>query len=149
MDILLSTVHGSHLYGTNHPGSDLDFYQVVRQGKTCQKFVGKEDLTFVSLDTFLSFIDRGVPQALEALWSPQARIKEEWESFFASLRPPYYQTIKVFERVIRHFDMRDNQTRKDRVHVRRLRMELEDFKEFGRFNPTLSAERLALLAQVD
>lgn len=148
MDILLSTVHGSHLYGTNRPGSDLDLYQVVRQGKTRQKFCGRVDLTVISLDNFISFVDRGVPQALEALWSPQARIKEDWVPFFASLRPPYYQTIKTFERVIRHFENSANQTRKDRVHVRRLEMELEDFKRFGHFNPTVSPERLTLLDQV-
>lgn len=38
--MILSTVHGSRLYGLAHSGSDYDTYEVVLQGRTRQRVAG-------------------------------------------------------------------------------------------------------------
>ena len=66
----LRTIHGSHLYGTNHAGSDVDWYEIWLTGKNNQAVVNGVDTTKVNLETFVRLIDKGVPQAIEALFSP-------------------------------------------------------------------------------
>ena len=68
---LLRSIHGSHLYGLAHANSDNDTYIVVDQGtrRAKQKIVGKEDVTVLTLGEFARQIHKGVPQALEALYS--------------------------------------------------------------------------------
>lgn len=81
--VMLETVHGSHLYGLNHAGSDVDTYRVVtdshkarynrqRRSKTTHKITGDDDVTVVSLSSFLNQCWEGVPQALEAMFSQDA-----------------------------------------------------------------------------
>lgn len=70
-DVLFATVHGSYLYGTAHENSDLDFYVVVQEGKNSQKvYDDGTDVLRVSLEKFLSLVNAGSHQAVEALYSP-------------------------------------------------------------------------------
>lgn len=70
-DVLFATVHGSYLYGTAHENSDLDFYVVVQEGKNSQKvYDDNTDVLKVSLEKFLSLVNAGSHQAVEALYSP-------------------------------------------------------------------------------
>lgn len=79
--VVLSTVHGSHLYGTAHAASDLDTYTVLMNSpvnrattsvKTKQLLVGNDDVLTTGLTEFLVKCEAGVPQALEAMFSPVA-----------------------------------------------------------------------------
>ena len=70
-NVLFATVHGSYLYGTTHENSDLDFYVVVQKGKNSQKvYDDNTDVLKVSLEKFLSLVNAGSHQAVEALYSP-------------------------------------------------------------------------------
>lgn len=81
--VMLETVHGSHLYGLSRPDSDLDTYRVVSKQhdmvpgrqprlKTKQTLRGEDDVLEINLTEFLLKCDEGVPQALEAMFSPVA-----------------------------------------------------------------------------
>lgn len=143
--LLLRTVHGSHLYGLNHPGSDLDYYEVrlgmpgIRKRKGRQTIVGNLDTHVVDLSTFREFCDLGVPQALEALFSPVAEV-----DLLTAFRFNYYVNLSAaratYERTARNFEKSENP--KMQRHARRLRMNLETMMEFGRFNPQLTPSQL-------
>lgn len=89
---ILRTIHGSHLYGLAHSESDIDTYEVVLG---CSKNFAwnrneEEDANHIHLNRFQQAVENGAPQALEALFSPEAEIAPGWEAFFAGcwvLRP--------------------------------------------------------------
>ena len=137
--LLLQTVHGSHLYGTYTPDSDYDTYEVHRFGKTRQRVRGQDDRTRTGLVDFTAQVLRGVPQALEALYSPYAWMEPEWEWYFKALRPGYYETLDRYRRTIInfHLDPRGNGLKR-RKHDLRLYLNLEEFKRKGHFNPVIA-----------
>ena len=137
--MLLSTVHGSNLYGLAGPASDWDGYEVVLTGRTWQRIHGHTDITTVVLDDFTTQVAKGVPQALEALWSPYRFVARNWAGFFEGLRPDYWRTLDTYARTIRSFMWvaveRDDVKRAR--HAMRLALNRETFAEQGRFNPRL------------
>lgn len=147
--ILFRTVHGSHLYNLNHENSDLDIYEVVSD-KWSKKAINSRqtisngvDKTVVSLSTFLQMANRGVPQALEAMYSTKAdidMISDLRRSFVAN----QYAMEREYARVIRNM----GQNSKQRKHAIRLSMNLEDHWIHGRFNPTLSDDQVQLLTRL-
>lgn len=141
---LLTTIHGSYLYGTQTSNSDYDTYAVVFEGATRQKVTGQLDHTQVNLPDFLTQVSNGVPQALESLWSPVAEVAPEWERYFTHLHPNYRKTLDTFERTICNFmgwsvDHRPS-TAKRRLHALRLASERQTFQRLGIFNPRLSEQ---------
>ena len=150
MSILLRTVHGSHLYGLSKPGSDLDYYVVV-DGKNKkvnkQTIVNGVDTNVVCLDTFLSLCQKGVPQALEALYSPYATVDG-----IPYIRHTFYAHGSVVEstyrRTIKNFwdDRRGMDTFKVRRHALRLMLNLKDIREYGKIYPVLSIEQISLIS---
>lgn len=141
-EILLETVHGSRLYGTFEADSDFDTYRVVLKGKNYQKVEDRDDTTQINLKTFLGQVATGVPQALEALWSPHAKINVYWQPLFDSLKPPYYPTLATFYRAIQNFTGRGSDVRpptpKLRLHAIRLAKERSDFQMYGKFSPVVN-----------
>lgn len=146
-EVLLETVHGSHLYGLAHPGSDLDVYKVVwswrRSRKNDVKSVikGGVDTTTVGLSTFMHFCEEGVPQALEAMFSPIATVDR-----LAELRAAYHvgsAMRKTYHRTATNFINGD--TEKKQRHACRLLLNLKEAERTGRFNPRLSDIQLMLL----
>lgn len=136
--ILLKTIHGSRLYGTDNENSDYDFYTVsLDKSKTRQTIVNKEDELDVSLDSFLSYINKGVPQSLEALFSAK---KEISHPLMESIRPSTGSVISTYMRTIKDFTF--NTDLKRQRHSVRMCFNLSDFLEFGYFNPTLSPSQL-------
>ncbi len=142
-------MHGSHLYGLAHSGSDDDFYAVVntrrnRRSKWAkQSIVEGVDTTTVDLGTWVNMCQNGVPQALEAVFAGKefvhyesSGIREFRASFVMgeSARDRYTRTIKNF--------LEDDSVKKKR-HAVRLALNLRDGLRYGRFNPTLTP-RLAI-----
>lgn len=141
MNVLLRTVHGSHLYGLAHEGSDKDIYEVFETTRTARKRNIKQtiedtiDKTRVDLSTFMVMVDNCVPQALEALWSPVAdidKINEFRYSYQVNRSQMYDRYIKTAINFASHSDD------KRRRHGLRLLLNLGHTLEFGRFNPQLS-----------
>lgn len=135
-DLLLETVHGSHLYGLAHADSDLDYYRVWAGKKNMRQTIqGKYDITNKSYEQFLHEVSIGVPQALEALWSP---IKTVNKLDFVTIVPGYSETVNRYLRTIKSFWTEDL---KKRRHSARLYLNLQDYMACGHFNPRLTAEQ--------
>lgn len=143
---ILRTVHGSHLYGNNHSESDHDFFEVHLHGKANQKVTGDLDITKMPLDKFLSSVDKGVPQALEALYSPVAVLQSPYAPLLQSLRPSRYKALETYRRTIYNFYLAGDIKR--RFHALRLCHNLHELWEFGKFNPRLSTETIFELKEL-
>lgn len=142
--VLLSTVHGSHLYGLAHAGSDRDTYTVVTRAPHVahngtkaryakQKISGDTDSFVIDLSTFMLLCDKGVPQALEAMFSPVADV-----DLIHALRGSYRCTTAVlptYLRTIKSFLMAGDYKR--RRHGFRLALNAADIGHYGFFNPRL------------
>ena len=148
--ILLHTVHGSHLYGLNHDSSDLDYYVVVEDSenkitKATQKIVDGVDTTIIGYGAFMEMCFKGVPQALEAMFSSKATIdefkafREAYKAGGAGLTDVYLRTIYNFSK-----DTRRGGT-KYKKHAVRLTLNLNSILTNERFNPTLTSDEIAIV----
>ncbi|UMO76295.1 nucleotidyltransferase [Streptomyces phage Tomas] len=141
MTVLLRTIHGSHLYGLAHAGSDRDIYEVVATKRTRRKrnikqtIVDGVDKTVVDMSTFMNMVDECVPQALEALWTPVAEI-DKINEFRTQYRVNRAKMREVYIRTALNFAKNDDYKR--RRHAVRLLLNLGTAMEFGKFNPELS-----------
>lgn len=152
MDTLLTTVHGSRLYGLHHDNSDYDTYSVLHSSN--KKYVeqaldGKADDFRVSLDKFLDMCRLGVPQALEALFSPYAEMDARYEALFGGFRVGHTETAMRYRRTVRNFGFMfdvdeevsgPHPSFKRRRHAYRLTFNLSECLRYGRFNPVLSQD---------
>lgn len=142
MTLLLRTIHGSHLYGLNHASSDVDFYEVwsddAFRGKAKQSIVGNNDTVKVSLSEFMRQCHKGVPQSLEALYSPVKDVNEI--EYFVKGFKYGHEAVNTFMRTIKSFvlDPRGDKDTKYRRHAVRLALELNQMIEKGEFTPALS-----------
>lgn len=143
MEVLFKTPHGSHLYGLNHEGSDEDFYTVVAPVKRRKYKYSKQtihdgvDSVVVDLGTWLRLCEKGVPQALEAMFST-APIVDEIAELRASYVAGSVPVRETYARTITNFVMSDEFKR--RRHAVRLAFNLNDLLRYGKFNPCLSVE---------
>lgn len=148
-EVLFSTVHGSHLYGTAHSGSDRDMFTVVTRlphvSHNAKSKYAKQtiksglDETVVDLSTFMNGCWKGVPQYLEAMFSDKAvydRLGTFRHSFRvgSSVLPTYLRTMKAFA-----YDERDGGVKKRR-HALRLGLNAREISLHGRFNPTMTED---------
>lgn len=141
-DVIFETIHGSRLYGLFHEGSDKDIYRLVNtfpaRRKARHKVNEDADLVEMPLLVFMTYIWKGSHQSLEALFSPF----KVWNPKFDYYRP-IIETYRVggaavfsaYRRTITSFCYGDY---KKRRHAVRLRGNLEDLYEAGRFNPIMS-----------
>ena len=155
MTYLFSTIHGSHLYGTDHDASDFDYFTVVekqpyrggsrprwsRQTLTSDERGAVQDHTVVDLSTFLLGCEKGAPQYLEAMFSSNPIIDKisEFRSGFrvgTSVIDTYLRTIKSFSLSDRY------DAEKKRRHALRLAVNARSILECGRFDPRLSPEQV-------
>jgi hypothetical protein len=147
-EVLLKTVHGSHLYGLAHAGSDYDFYEVVATPEV--KFKNQhtvEDGVDVSLVTFASFFEmchEGIPQALEALYSQKAEIDKlaYFRNSFRVGSSIYDSYHKAITQCIRKGDF------KRRRHALRLSLNVRDLMNTGIFNPTLTPTQVMEISEL-
>lgn len=139
MEVLFKTQHGSHLYGLNHADSDEDWYTVVAPVKrkrykySKQSIVNGVDSMTVDLPTWLRLCDKGVPQALEAMFAPNPAVDK-----LTALRYSYRaggEVRKTYARTIANFI--EEGSFKRRRHALRLALNLRDLLGSGRFNPVV------------
>lgn len=147
MDVLFKTVHGSKLYGLSHENSDDDFYTVVSKVKTAKarysthKINGTEDSVVVDFGTWLDQCRKGVPQALEAMFSDKPLVDE-----IGDLRSGFRVGTEVYDtyfRTMKSFALSDEF--KKRRHALRLGFSMRDIRREGRFNPTLTPMRIEVV----
>lgn len=148
MNTLFRTVHGSRLYGLAHEDSDYDYYTVVgksvprRSGQTPARYakqtiVDGEDSVVIDSSTWLDQCRKGVPQALEAMFSDMAVGRD----CIASLRKDFRVGTGAFDtylRTIKSFALTEEESTKRRRHALRLALNFAEMRESGRFNPTLT-----------
>lgn len=149
MTVLFKTVHGSRLYGLANENSDEDFFTVVsnRPKKKARYATQKiystgEDATVMDFSTWLQSCVKGVPQALEAMFS-QMPIEDEIAAFRASYRAGT-QVYDTYLRTIKSFALQEGY--KQKRHALRLALNLAQMAKTGRFNPTLSDEDAAYIS---
>ena len=144
MELLLRTVHGSHLYGLNHAESDYDLFEVYGWDKFRGKQkVGEVDYTRQSYDRFMLYCDKGVPQYLEAMWSQKAEV-DNMPFNRMNYRPNRVSTRDTYMRTIKNFWLVgwEEDDFKRRRHAVRLWLNLRAMETRGLFNPTLHAGQI-------
>lgn len=157
LQTLLLTVHGSHLYGLSHADSDFDYYRVVSESPEKNRFghvrkkngmqtveSGMDDSVF-DLKTFAIHAYNGVPQALEAMYSPFATVdalgayRAGFRASVQSMSTRYIHAIEKFAQ----FDF------KRRRHALRYALNLrEAIERNGRFDPVLSESDKAMITEM-
>lgn len=148
--ILFQTISGSRLYGLHHAESDYDWYTVVDKVKTnkakysTHTIVGNRDSVVVDFGTWINLAQKGVPQALEAMFSQQAYV-DELAEFRAAFRAGR-QAEATYLRTMKAMSVGED-TYKQRRHVMRLGFNLHDLKAYGRFNPTLHPDDVFTINQ--
>lgn len=139
--ILFKTPSGSALYGMNHKDSDVDYYIIsptryVARQVAKQSIIDGIDTVTVDFSQFTEMAEKGVPQALEAMFSRKAS-----SPYFEAYRQGFYasdpRVIKTYMRTIRSFSLYDASDFKMRRHALRLAFNLNELLHKGRFNPTL------------
>lgn len=149
-NVLFKTVHGSRLYGLSHDESDHDYYTVVEKVKTkrarysTHKIVDDVDSVVVDFGTWMNLCTKGVPQALEAMFSPEAEVDK-----VAALRAGFTVGSGVYDtylRTIKSFAMQDEF--KPKRHAVRLALNLADIRLYGKFNPRLQSWQIELVNEL-
>lgn len=143
--VLFKTIHGSRLYGLNTDSSDEDYYvvtptrKVSRQINAKQTIIGDQDVVAVDFKSFTTLAQKGVPQALETMFSQASK-----SDFFEDYRQNYYasdpEVIHTYMRTIKSFSLTERDPFKRKRHALRLSLNLEELMYTGRFNPTLKPE---------
>lgn len=142
-DLIFSTVHGSHLYGLAHEGSDRDTFIVTTSSanKARQRVSANGiDQVSVGLDLFLARVFDGSHQSVEALFSPYkvwgaSESAVFYRSYLESLRITGRTVFEKYERTIKTFCFGDFKRRR---HAGRLALNLANLRVEGRFNPVLT-----------
>lgn len=146
---LFKTVHGSRLYGLNHAGSDEDWYSVILGlSKTTQKISDNQDIIAMDYSTFLSQAEKGVPQALESMFSTRV-VFDHIPSFRRNFVPNYGSTIDTYGRTIRGFARSSKDSLKRQRHAIRLTLNLDKLWKTGRFDPTLDTTEVAVVRSLE
>lgn len=152
MHTLLETPHGSRLYGLDHKGSDYDRFMVVEDNPGAKaryskhEISGVHDLVICDLSTFTAYAGKGVPQYLEAMWTP-CPIVDQITNMRMSFNPDYYLTQDTYQRTAHNFYVKGKGTgnNKFRRHAYRLVLNLLDYRENGIFNPRMTIVQIEQL----
>lgn len=155
--ILVATLHGSHLYGTATPNSDIDYYSVYdflnknwRPRKQVKQNISiNQDITFVSLDRFTEMCYKGVPQTLEVLFSHPGNWIEhtaEWLDISEELssrittKSNLLTILDTYRRTAINF-AREDDFKKNR-HALRLCINAKQLKDCRWMSPTLDQKEI-------
>jgi hypothetical protein len=140
--ILFTTVHGSHLYGLAHAGSDRDSMVVYADSRKARhKKSGEDDRIHVGVYDLLEKAADGSHQFVEGLFS-QKKVwhDESFRPLLEATRIPGAWVRPKFERTIKKFCFDDFKFRR---HAVRLHFLLRDLTDTGVADPTLSPIRVA------
>lgn len=146
-DLIFSTVAGSHLYGLAHEASDMDVYEVYggKSLKLHQRTDGHDDSVRGTLDAFLKRAYSGSHQSVEALFSKKKvwglDMQEKYGSLVDNLFIEGGEVFAKYERTIRKFCYGDFKRRR---HACRLRLNLQDLRDYGRFDPTMTETQIVM-----
>lgn len=144
--VILKTLTGSRLYGFSHADSDYDYYQVtIGAGKSGQVIKDGIDTVTLTFPAFSNHVAKGVPQAMEALYSPIKEVHPSYAMLFAGMEPDQNELIRTYRRTIRHFVLQD--TDKHRRHAMRLTINLAEWWDMGSFNPTVPGDIVAEITE--
>lgn len=136
-DLLLRTLRGSRLHGLEHDDSDYDYFEVYSgKEKMSQSIVGNVDTVRVSFDQFLTGIGVGLPEYLEALWSP---LKTVNKIDYLHIHPGYSETLSRYQRTMKSFWLSGDFKR--RRHALRLQLNVREYMQHGSFNPRLTDQQ--------
>lgn len=149
--ILFRTIHGSRLYGLAHEGSDYDWYTVIDKPRTkkakyaTHSIVGSQDSNVVDFGTWVNFCQKGVPQALEAMFSQQAEIDH-----IPDFRAQFVggNAFDGYLGIMKSIKFEHADSYKHKRHIIRLALNMRDLREFGRFDPTLKGDNLELVNEL-
>lgn len=143
---VLSTVHGSRLYGMAHSRSDNDTFRVVLQDiRTRARVDGEKDDVTVGLDTFLERVFSGSHQSVEALFSPVATVHPHYEDMFRNIRVTGADAFAKYRRTIKSFSYGGL---KQKRHAVRLGFNLRDLRTCGRFDPQLKPQEVQTIRMI-
>lgn len=149
---LVTVKAGSNLYNLATPNSDLDLYTIYdfthkihRPKKQVQQKIDNEtDHVKISLERFQEQLLKGVPQALEVLFSTKEHWLDwtpEWEKRQVELTKlvpaNIYNILRTYRRTIIHF-FEYSDFKKNR-HGFRLLLNAGQLKRFGMIRPTMDA----------
>lgn len=154
--VVLRTVHGSHLYGLSRPDSDHDYYEIYRflnhnwrpKKHAKQQIQGDEDELRISLDRFTDLCFKGVPQAIEVLFSPpEAWVFEDgWQGIANQIKeqlPNYMRAIlETYRRTALNFFYSNKDLEKKRRHAFRLLFNAQELKASGTMHSRLVGEQV-------
>ena len=176
-EVVLSTPHGSRLYGLATPDSDEDSFVVYanaparrRARFALQEIEGESDVLMTDVSTFFQYARKGVPQYLEAMWSRMCTV-DEIAGMRMSFRPDVYATEETYQRTARSFFARADEleleawsaharerfdeheaalarSAKLRRHSYRLCLNLIEMRETGMFDPTTTRDQRRQLARM-
>jgi len=116
----------------------MDLYIVVSESKKPkQKITPVADTLTIGLPQFLDQCALGVPQALEALWSPVASVHPAYAPLLAQWRPCRVEAVDRHRRTALSMV---GGTPKKRLHALRVAFNTLRLWDHGWYNPRLSAE---------
>lgn len=146
--LLISSPHGSRLYGLHHENSDYDYWSVysnqpkVKARRISQTLSGNEDNVEMDLSTFALYADRSSHQVLELMFSQMKtvnHIQAYTDNFvvnLATMRDLYYRTVMNF--YVKAWSSTGRLRTKTFRHCVRMALNLEEAQLTGRFNPTMA-----------
>lgn len=137
-EIIFETVHGSHLYGLAHDGSDHDVFRVTTSTRPRAKHFerGAEDVCEVGITVFLERALAGSHQSVEALFSPRKEWRDtRYRALVENTRVTGADVFAKYERTIRKFAYGDFKRRR---HACRLALNLDGLRRDGRFEPVMT-----------
>ena len=114
-NIVLLTVHGSHLYGFETEESDVDLYVVVDfidnnvlNKKFVKQFVVENqgtvfDVNVVGWQRWVGLLNKGRHQACEAFFSPYAYVHSNYAAYCEGFVMPAHVIIESFISVVKSF----------------------------------------------
>jgi predicted nucleotidyltransferase len=154
--VILRTEHGSHLYGLAGPQSDYDYYEIYEflnkryrpRKQAAQNINDDQDVVALSVDRFESLCLKGVPQAVEVLFSPPeawVHVEEGWHGIANHIKeqlPNHMPTIlDTYRRTALNFHKGDA---KQQRHAFRLVLNAKELQH-GAMHARLTPDQIALV----
>lgn len=157
--VILRTEHGSHLYGLARPDSDYDYYEIYDflnqryrpKKQALQRIENDLDEVKISLERFTDICFKGVPQAIEVLFSPpEAWVYESgWLDVSAQIKSELGNhmpaVLETYRRTALNFFYSTKDPEKKRRHAFRLLLNANELKASGAMHSRLNTEQVELI----
>lgn len=151
---------GSHLYGLAHAQSDYDYYEIYDfynqryrpKRQTSQEIVGDIDEVKITLDRYTDLCFKGVPQAVEVLFSPEEAwvLENGWLNISSQIKSELGNHIpailETYKRTALNFFYSKKDREKKRRHAFRLLLNAGELKSSGQMHTRLVGEQVELIS---